>query len=272
MNVGYFFNAWLPLRLGEVARAFLVTRLTPPIAMLTALSSVVVERLTDLLAVVMLVVTAVLIAPVSPEITAGARITGIVGIGGLFFLWVLANRRAWAHGLLAFGLKLLPFLKRLNPASLLDKVLDGFAPLNTLRGIMLIVLWGGLGWAASVVAGFVLMYAFYGQPTWAAALLMIAAASIAIALPAVPGSVGPFEAAIIVGLTAGGMITPENPSERAFAFAVVLHMVNVGSYALLGLFGLQQERITFAELVRRARNVGSNAGGNLSAQSQQNAQ
>lgn len=64
---------------------------------------------------------------------------------------------------------------------------------------------------------------------------MIAAAALAIALPAVPGSVGPFEAAIIVGLQLSGMIDPANglPQERAFAFAVVLHLVNAACYVIL---------------------------------------
>ncbi len=40
LNVSYLFNVLLPLRLGEVVRAFLATRLQPPVAMFTSLSSV----------------------------------------------------------------------------------------------------------------------------------------------------------------------------------------------------------------------------------------
>ncbi|HLY27697.1 MAG TPA: lysylphosphatidylglycerol synthase domain-containing protein, partial [Aggregatilineales bacterium] len=52
LNASYLFNTILPLRLGEVVRAYLATRVQPPVSAFTALSSVVVERLTDLLAVV----------------------------------------------------------------------------------------------------------------------------------------------------------------------------------------------------------------------------
>src|SRR6266849_1211698 len=61
LNVSYLFNAVLPLRLGEVVRAYLATRLDPPIAIFTALSTVVVEQLTNVLAVVMVVLFAVFV-------------------------------------------------------------------------------------------------------------------------------------------------------------------------------------------------------------------
>ncbi len=253
MNVGYFFNAWLPMRLGEVARSYLVTRLTPPISMFTSLSSVVVERLTDLLAVVALVVLAVSIAPVTPEIEAGARTTGLVALAGILTLLVFAIRRPLAHAILEFVIRLLPFLKRFNLVHLMDRVLDGLAALRSVRGMAVALFWTAVSWAVSVAAGFVLLYVFYDNPRPEAALLMIAVASIAIALPAVPGSVGPFELAIIVGLQAGGMVDASNPSERAFAYAILLHVLTTGAYALLGVIGLSQEGVTFQEVIRSAR-------------------
>jgi uncharacterized protein (TIRG00374 family) len=254
-NISYFLNAWLPLRLGEVARAYLVTRLKPPIAMFTALSSVVVERLIDLLAVVILVVLAVLLTEVPSEVQASAQLIGVVSVLGIFVLAFFAARRQLAHAILSVFLKFLPFLERLGMRSLVDKVLDGIAPLGSARGVSYAVWWSLWSWVASIVAGYVLLFAFYDQPNWAAALLMIAAAALAVALPAVPGSVGPFEAAIIVGLQLSGMVDPANglPQERAFAFAVVLHLVNAACYVILGYIGLLQERVSLGEVFRAAR-------------------
>src|SRR5258706_5310215 len=48
LNASYFFNSLLPMRLGEVARAFMTTRLDPPIPMMTSISTIVVERIMDL--------------------------------------------------------------------------------------------------------------------------------------------------------------------------------------------------------------------------------
>lgn len=258
-NVSYFFNAWLPFRLGEVARAYLATRLKPPIALLTALSSVVVERLTDLLAVVVLTALAIVISPlpVNAEIRTGAQVSGLIAVAGMAVLSIFAARRGLAHALLNVVVRILPFLEKLRIRNLADHVLDGIAPLGKLRGVAGALFWTAVAWAASVVAGFVLLYVFYDQPTWTAALLLITIASIAIALPAVPGSIGPFEAAVILGLQMGGLIDPANglPQERALAFAVLLHILNVFSYASLGYLGLLQERVTLREVFQGARQL-----------------
>jgi uncharacterized membrane protein YbhN (UPF0104 family) len=148
----------------------------------------------------------------------------------------------------------LPFVQRLAPHNLADRILDGLQPLASLRGIAGNAFWSILAWASSIVAGYILLFAFYDAPTWSAALLMITLAAIAIALPAVPGSVGPFEAAVILGLQIGGLIDPARglPQERAFAFAVLLHLLNVGTYALLGYIGLLRERVSLGEVMRAA--------------------
>lgn len=255
MNVGYFFSVWLPLRLNEVARSYLVTRLKPPLSIFTALSSIVVERLIDLIAVVILVVLAISIAPVTPEVIAATQFTGIAAIAGMLVLTVFAVRRSLAHWFLNLALKILPFLERLRVRDILDRILDGIAPLARPLTMARIGFWTVVAWAGSVLAGFMLMYVFYDNPNWMAALLMIAIASIAIALPAVPGSVGPFEAAVILGLQLGGMIDVAHPQERAFAFAVLLHIVNVGSYTAMGLIGLAREKVTLREVVQAARQI-----------------
>lgn len=255
MNVGYLFNAWLPFRLGEVARSFLVTRLTPPISIFTSLSSIVAERLIDLLMVVVIIALAVSLTPVPPEVATGARASALLAVAGIIFLALLAARRNLAHWILDAAQRLLPFLRRFHLRPVVDHLLDGIAPLASVKGVARAFFWTAAAWAPSVIAGYVLLFVFYDAPRWEAALLMIAIASLAIALPAVPGSVGPFEAAIILGLQAGGMVGGDNTPERAFAFAVLLHIVNVALYAVTGWIGLSRQKISFGEVMRSARQL-----------------
>lgn len=264
-NASYLFNAVLPMRLGEVLRSALVTRLKPPIAMFTSLSSVVVERLLDLLAVVGLVVVAVLITPtVGSAVADGARVTAGVAVTGMLVLAVFAANPRLAHGFVDRVLMVLPFLKRFNLRDLMDHILDGIEPLGSIGGFSKAVFWTFLGWVGSIVAGFVLMYVYYDRPTWSATLLMIASASIAIAFPVSVAGVGPFEAAIIAGLTISGMVDPSQglPRERAMAFAVLIHGVNTLSYAIWGFFGLSREQISLSEAIQTARRLaGRDSGG-----------
>jgi glycosyltransferase 2 family protein len=259
LNIGQFLNSILPLRLGEVTRGFLATRLNPPISVFTALSTVVVERLVDVIAVVVLIVVALLIAPITREIETAARVSGTLSIIGLVVLALFAARPSLAHTLLNLVLRIIPALERFHLRNLAERVLDGIAPLGSLRGAALTIFWSALAWISSVVTTFILMSVFYERPTWNAALLMTSIASLAIALPAVPGSVGPFEAAMVLGLTVGGMVEPNNPQQqaRAVACSVLIHIVSTGSYAFLGVIGLGQERISFGEVLRSVRQLAS---------------
>lgn len=253
LNAGYFLGAVLPFRLGEVVRAYLTTRLKPPISVFTSLSSMVVERLTDMLAVVVLTVIAISLAPATPQVESAARITGVLAVSGLVVLAVLAARRDLAHHLMGTVLHIIPALQRFDLTHMVDRVLDGIAPLGSVRGIANTLFWTVLAWSASIAEGYVLMPVFYDKPDLNSTLLMIVLASLAVAIPAVPGSVGPFEAAIVSGLAIGGLAGTPELRARALAYAVVLHVINTGMYAFLGWIGLSQEQISLTQIVQSAQ-------------------
>lgn len=249
-TIGNFLNSFLPLRLGEVARAFLATRLSPPIPLLTAASSLLVERFTDLLALLVILLWTISLHVTNPTIVSAAYAMGVLAIGGTALLIVLAARRTMASRLVTWSLTRWPALSRFRLQDFLENLLDGLQPLTSPTGLALILLWTAFSWLVSVVVALLLLYVFYDNPNWAAALVVVGSGSLAIALPAMPGNVGPFEAAIITGLTLVGMVGGSNSPERAVAFAVTFHVLLVVVYAVLGTFGLSQEKITLGELRR----------------------
>ena len=249
-TIGNFLNSFLPLRLGEVARAFLVTRLDPPIALMTAASSLVVERLTDLLALLGILLWTISLNVTNPSIVSATYAMGFLAVGGMAVLIVLAARRSVASKILAWITGKLPMLERFNPRSFFEHLLDGLTPLTSISGFMEILLWTVLSWLSSAFVAFSMLLVFYDQPSWVAALVVIAAGSLAIAVPAMPGNVGPFEAAIVTSLMLVGLVGGSDTPERAIAFAVAFHGSLVLVYAILGIFGLGQEKITVGELRR----------------------
>jgi hypothetical protein len=265
MNIGYLLNTILPFRLGEIARAFLTTRLQPPIPMFTSFSSVVVERLTDTLSVVVLILIAIAISPSVPAaIQRTAFSTGVLVIVGMIVIAFFAARRDLAHRLVDLALRLLPFLERLGVRQIADRVLDGIAPLGSVRGAASVLFWTAVSWGISVATAYVLLPVFFDEASWLAALLAISSAAVAVALPALPGNVGPYEAAVIVGLGAAGF-AGEGQREEAFAFAVLVHILNVLLWVGCGWYGLIQEKISFRELVSMTRQVASRAQGAAAA-------
>jgi glycosyltransferase 2 family protein len=257
-NISYFLGALLPFRIGEVVRAYLTTRLDPPISMFTSFSSIVVERLFDLLTVAIIVLIAVVIMQDVPaEIVAGTQATAIIAVVGMAFLTVLSVRRGIAHKLLELALRVLPFLKRFGLVSVVDRILDGLAPLSSLRALVRVLGLNALAWFGSVFAAYIGLFVFYENPNWQAALLSVAMASIAIALPAAPSGVGTFQFAVIFALQVTGLIGAGNPPERATAYAVLIHAINVLCYVGTGLVGIGQERVSLGEVIQSARVMGT---------------
>ena len=259
LNVSYFVNGVLPLRVGELARAALAARVDPPVPVFTALSTIVVERLLDTMAVFALIGLTLAILPTGLEIGVMGAALGVGTVVGVVVLLVLAARPHWAHGLLDGLGRVLPPLRGERLHGWLEHALDGITPLANPRTAALAILWTALAWATSVMAGYVLLYTIFDAPTWAASLAMIALASFAIAVPAVPGNLGPFEAAIVFGLASTGLVA--NPTDPpAVAFALLLHAEGLIVYIVLGLIGLWAEGVSLGELVSATRGLRGGVG------------
>ena len=82
-------------------------------------------------------------------------------------------------------------------------------------------------------------------------MLYIAAAAFAIALPAVPGNIGTYEASILLALSAMGY----EQSDTAVAFAVMVHAVNVIVHSATGVLGFIREGISLTQLSQGVRQM-----------------
>lgn len=250
LNISYLFNGALPFRLGEVARLFLATRVEPPVPAATALSTILVERLLDLLSVVAMLGLILVMLPVPAHVTTAGITLGAGSLVGVVALTVFVRRQSWAFTLLGWLTRRVPPLTRWPLETLLARFLDGLSPLASWRGVLTALFWSVVSWGFSVVAGYILLFAFFPQPTWAAVLLFIVMASLAVAVPYVPGAVGPYEAGVILALNLTGFDQPEG---AAVAFAIVLHATNLAVYSVLGVLGLLQEGVTLGQVARGAR-------------------
>jgi hypothetical protein len=245
LNISYLVNGLLPLRIGEVGRIFLATRIEPPVPPLLTTSTILVERLLDLLAVVLLIALALLGGSVPNELRAAALLFGSAALIGFFVLALLAQRRDWTQAFVIRLAQRFPPLARWQVGAWVGHFLDGLAPLTRPASLLTALLWTGVSWGLSVAAGYVLMYAFFPSASWAATALFIAAAALAIAVPAVPGNIGTYEASIVFALSA---MNYGEPYGTAVAFAVVVHGVNLILYAILGVIGFVEEGISLAQL------------------------
>jgi uncharacterized protein (TIRG00374 family) len=251
INITYLLNGLLPFRLGELGRAYLATRAQPPVPAFTTLSTILVERLLDTLAVLVIIGVALPIAPVPPELRAAAFAFLPALLIGFTVVLVLAAHPARTLGL---ARRLLPasFPPRERILGWLEHFLSGLRPLTRPRTLALLLFWTAAAWALSVLSGFVLMRAFFPSGDLGTTALFTAAASFAVALPAVPGNVGPYEASILIALSAMGYGAD---AETALAFAIVVHFLNLGVVAILGVSGFIAEGVSLEQLSQGVRSV-----------------
>ncbi|MBK8026500.1 MAG: flippase-like domain-containing protein [Chloroflexi bacterium] len=282
LNVAYLANGILPLRLGELARAFLAARspetgriaqrsgrtvshlqsvghphaATLPthesgdpaasVPVLQSLSTVVVERLLDVLAVLVILGLALGFAPLPDVLRASALLMLPLTVVGFAALVILSSRREQVLAQIERLAGRLKVAQRVNVAALAGHVFDGLAPLTQSKDMVMALVWTTISWVFSVASGYVLMVAFFPQVgSIAATLLFTASASFAVAVPAVPGNLGTYEASVWVGLAAMGY---GEPLATATAFAVTIHGLNLLINAILGGIGLYAERLSLGEL------------------------
>jgi uncharacterized protein (TIRG00374 family) len=253
MNVAYLVNNVLPLRIGEVARMYLATQSEPPVPAFKTLSTVVVERLLDLLAVVFLLGFALLAGDVPVPLRTAGGTAAMIALGGFLFLVFLASRRTLAERLMRFFMEHVSILARLKVDRWLASFLDGLTPITAPRTLAQVLFWTALSWGISVFAGYILMFAFYeGADHLAVTCLYIASAAFAIAVPAVPGNLGTYELSIIAALTAFGFGTDQ---AVVAAFAVVVHGVNLVTHFGAGVYGFVQEGISIERLSQGVQEI-----------------
>lgn len=256
LNVAYLLNGLLPMRLGEVARAWLASRGEDGVPIFRSAGTVVVERLLDLLAVAVFIAVGLTVGPMPEALRTTGLLTGFAGLGGFLFLILLANRRSWATAIFNAVMGILPVTRtgtlRDRLAAALEHLLDGLQPIARPASLLAALFWTAVSWFLSFVTGLLLMLVFYPAADAVATLLFIASASFAVALPAVPGNIGPYEGSILVAMGALGYTDAAQGMATATAFALVVHASNLGVNAVLGIIGMLAEGVTFGQITQRA--------------------
>lgn len=248
LNISYLANAFMPMRLGELTRIWLVR---PQISSMQAAGSVLLERMLDTLAVLLLLAVSLsAIQGAGAEYRTAARLMFPLLLILALVLFTLTLRRAWARRLLAALLRL-PWpapVRKLPLNTWLEALLDGLQPLTQPRLLLRVITLTFLGWILSLFSCYLLILMFHEQADLAVAALIIVAAALVIAVPAVPGNIGTYQWAIMLALAAGGYGAATDAAN--VSLAITVHAINLFMYTLTGVIGLLRENVTPASLVR----------------------
>jgi uncharacterized protein (TIRG00374 family) len=243
---GYLLNNFLPFRLGELGRAFLLGR-KAHLDFMEVLPTILIERAVDLAFSAVILLSAIPFVVGADAARDAARILGVIVVAGLVGLYILARRREWALNLynrLAAGR---PALQKLGERF----VAPLFAGLGILTDGWLFVrffLWMILNWIIGIAQFYVLVLAFFPQAPLIWALFGLGVAAFGNALPSLPGAVGTYEGAIVWALT-----LVSHDQSTALAVAIVGHLASYLVTGMLGIYGLSTEGQTLMGVYRQLR-------------------
>jgi hypothetical protein len=199
MNVGYSVNNLLPLRVGEFVRAYLIGEVGG-VSAAHALSTIVVERVLDVLTVVLMLV---LLLPFIDMPAWAATPALIAGIGFLVLavlLVTLSMARRWAVGVADYCARPFPprYHARVHEAA--ESVMEGFGVLSKPAVLAQGVGWSFASWFCSLLVMYIVQQAFGLGVGFEAAPFVVATTSLAMLVPASPGYIGTFELVAVKGL------------------------------------------------------------------------
>ena len=261
--VGYMANNLLPVRLGELVRAYYLGE-REKVSVSATLATILVERVYDGLTLLFFVAVALPVLALSGAITglgnvsnvpwvALGIVTAVLFMAAIVILTLLATSpraSAFAERLTL----LVPGRFRPRAREIVSLFIAGLSYLNSpQRHLRLFILslpvWLFEGAMYLLIAlGFHLPDYISGVLIIPAILLATATANLAISLPSSQGGIGPFEY-----LTAATLELVGAAGGVARAYAVALHLIVLAPVTLLGLVYLWWQNLSLAQLARQDR-------------------
>ncbi len=262
--VGYMANNILPVRLGEVVRAYYVGE-REKVSKVSALATIAVERVFDGLTLLFFAAVVGLFLPIVGLLQGLADEAGVPWIllamamsmpfvGVLLFMIAAAASPAWFVVLLDRTTGLLPGRVRDRVRALVNGFIDGLASLKDPRRLALVFILSLPVWLAEALMYYIVAFSFdldksFGAAELAGVILLVTAVSnLATAIPAAGGGVGAFEVAAATTLTLLGA-----EASAAGAYTIVVHAALLIPVTLLGFVFLWSEKVSFGQLARESR-------------------
>ncbi|MFC2063728.1 lysylphosphatidylglycerol synthase transmembrane domain-containing protein [Chloroflexota bacterium] len=243
MCEGYLLNNFLPFRLGEVGRAFLLSRKSD-MRFMEIIPTIVIERVVDLMfsAGILIFSLPFILGVVGAEQIG--FIVGAVMLAGLIGLFVLAYKRDWAGEFLdKLGLRW-PAIQKIK-ARLIEPFLDGLSVLTDLRIFSTFIFWITLNWAVASAEYFLLVKAFFPDATFVWGTFSLGMAAFGGAIPSLPGAIGTLDSAV-----GGAVFLLSQNIDSAAAFVVVLRIFSYFITGIPALFALSSEGQTLSGLYK----------------------
>ena len=232
--VGYTANNILPLRTGEVVRAYLLGRQTG-VKKTSTLATIAIERLFDGLTMLSFMLVAATMVSFTSQLRQLTLVAFILFVGMLLALFVLTLGGSFRDRLMQLVLGPLPTPLADRVERVAESFLSGLGVLRRASDLGLVAGTSVLAWLCEAGMYWVIARAlgtdFAAVLGVAETLLTTGVANLATLIPSSPGYVGPFEAGVL--LVVNGALGVQR--EVALTYAILVHAALFFPITILGL-------------------------------------
>ncbi|MBC7965564.1 MAG: flippase-like domain-containing protein [Fuerstia sp.] len=252
MLIGFAANNLLPAHLGEFIRVFVV-RKKYGVPASTVLSTVILERIFDVLAILALFSVGLAFTDDLPDkyrngaLVLGALAGAVVVAVVVYLIWTEPFIRlvTWSLSLLQF----LPAKLSTGLVEMLRKGGDGLIALKSGKAVLLIVVTSLLQWLLNGLIAYVALRAFHIDVTPATGLIVTGVTAFGVTIPSTPGYFGVIQMCFQVSMNAQ-QVKPD-PS-LVLGASVYYQMSMYIPVTMLGLYFLHQLGLSLKDLQKAA--------------------
>jgi uncharacterized protein (TIRG00374 family) len=232
-NVSQLVNMILPMRSGEMLLIVLLRALTP-VAGSYAISIVIVDRLLDVIFVLLMFGLALLVVPPLPSIAnQAALLLTVVCLVIIAALLILVTARVRMTALISRLLDRIAGSRGERLKKRITSIIDGFAVVRDTRRLAIALATTAVTWSLATLATWLVLKGIWPTAPLAAAALAVCFGTIGVTLISVPAGIGITHAAYALGVVVFGA-----PQEVGLAFAILAHFFATAVTVIMGLFGV----------------------------------
>jgi glycosyltransferase 2 family protein len=228
--ISQYLNIIIPGRFGELAKAWLPAKRHGESGSYI-LGTVIIEKMFDFFGFVILWIS----VPVFQVKGYTLSMTILLVVILVLLIW----KREILRSLLLRFSKILPGKIKVRVVSFFERGMDGFSQLKQSGNIAIMIFYTVLIFLLSTLTNFLLFLAFGFELSIFQALVLLLVIWIGSTPPSVPGRVGVFEYAVLLGLALFSIDKSE-----AMSYALILHMVSYLPKIILGSIFMANMKIS----------------------------
>lgn len=240
--IGYFGNAVMPFRFGELLRAYSIGSMKN-IDISAAFGTILLERLLDMLG---LVFTMFIFSWFYPFEHGGRNAMVFISLSSIlvfcFIIWLGSRQSQIIPNLKKLSMFDKPFLQKL--LTIINNIVDGLTSIKDTKHVGQIILHTIFMWVVYFFVTYSVILATNISIDWVGVGIILISTSLALAIPAAPGGVGTYHATAVYILTSYFFVD----RVESQAFAVILHAVGFLPLLLIGFLFFIRSSLHFKDV------------------------